>query len=117
MPVDGMTSDPYICAAGAVLDAVQADVLKRFAGQDVGVGTSGSTVLTRETAMASSETSQEHDLFSRASSGVEKVLRSVDVSAMEGELKLRIGGVNESVRRLEAAQVVSQELLEAVVSL
>lgn len=61
------------------------------------------------------------DLFDstpqQSASAVSAVLRTLDIGSTAGEIKLRVTDLNENVRRLEKAQIVSQELLDAVVSL
>lgn len=44
------------------------------------------------------------------------VLRTFDATAIEREIRLRVQDLNTEVSRLEEAQVLSQELLELVVS-
>lgn len=44
-------------------------------------------------------------------------IRDFDPSSAEGELRLRLEEVKRSLRKLDEAQIVSQELLESVVSI
>ncbi len=56
------------------------------------------------------------DLLSSTSSAQNIKLRSLDFGSLAGELSLRIEDVNARVAKLEEAQIVSQAMLEAVVS-
>ncbi len=62
-------------------------------------------------------TAQAGDLFDAAhAANLEGVLRTVDAATFEGEIRLRIDEVKDRVKKLEQAQVVSQELLDTVIS-
>lgn len=62
--------------------------------------------------------SQSRDLFAESrATAIAAVIRQLDIARAEGEIKLRLKDLNETVKRLEEARVVTQELLEAAVSL
>jgi len=63
------------------------------------------------------DTALEGELFD-ITQGVDlaSVLRNVDLAALEGEIRLHVDEVNDRVRKLDQAQVVSQELLDTVIS-
>lgn len=51
------------------------------------------------------------------SDSVRNILRDLDVGRAEGEIKLRVAQVERNVQGLEESQLVSQDLLDSVISL